>query len=160
MHYVTGAPGAGKSSVVPALTRLLPSFVVLDMDLLLEPASALAGVDLRAPSAAARWPAYNELWRQLLRALARTRQLVVLGPLTPAELPDDELGIAWALLDCADGTRRRRLRDRGAADDAIRDAIADAAELRTLGLTTISTDGGGPGDVAERIARWVETAPS
>ena len=157
---LTGAPGSGKTAVVADLRRLLPGVVVLDMDDFLPAGSRLAGVDLRHPSAAERWPAYNDLCLGFAgTVLGAGHDVLLLSPLTPAEVDRSSaapvLGAArWAVLDCADGTRRRRLAARSCSERAVADALADAAELRALGLPVLRSDAGDVAGTAGRIAAW------
>ena len=60
---------------------------------------------------------------------------VLLGVCTPDELDDWPID-AWALLDCSDEERRERLAGR-LESAAIDEAIADATNYRTLGLSAI-----------------------
>jgi predicted kinase len=156
---VTGAPGAGKTAIAAHVAARLPAFVVLDMDVLLEPASRLAGVDLRRSDAASTWPAYNELWVRLAAILARARPVLLLGPLVPDEVEQTPsrwmlAAVEWALLDCSDKTRRERLTERGYDSAAITNAITDAAAARSLGLYVISTDHTAYDRTATKVASW------
>ena len=95
--------------------------------------------------AADRWPAYNDLCLGLVAAvLAAGHDVLLLCPLTPDEVARSaaDLGtVRWLVLDCSDATRRRRLRTRpgGATDEP--GAVADAAELRALGVPVLPNDG-------------------
>ncbi|GAA1659121.1 hypothetical protein GCM10009733_066080 [Nonomuraea maheshkhaliensis] len=61
----------------------------------------------------------------------------------------------WALLDCPDDERIRRLRARGGPAEWIGGALADAAEGRELIPKVFGTGGGEPAaGVAERILAW------
>jgi predicted kinase len=157
--FVTGAPGAGKTVIAAQVAARLPNFIVVDMDALLEPASRLAGVDLRRPEAASTWPAYNDLWVRLAAILASARPVLLLGPLGPDEVDEAPsrrmlAAVEWALLDCPDETRRERLIGRGYDVSAIADAIADAAAKRSLGLYAISTDRRASDQTANEVAKW------
>jgi hypothetical protein len=58
LFVVTGAPGSGKSTVVPELVRLSPgNLVVMDMDELLDDHGRLLGIDIASPTAAPIRPA-------------------------------------------------------------------------------------------------------
>ena len=46
INYVLGAPGSGKSLIVPRLRTLLPDRVVLDWDAFMGPAGDLAGAPI------------------------------------------------------------------------------------------------------------------
>jgi hypothetical protein len=115
------------------------------MDQFLEPGSRLAGVDLRSESAADRWPAHDDLCLTFVAAaLTAGYDVLLLCPLTPdgvrRSTAAPALGnIGWAVLDCSDATRRRRLSTRPDADD--HGAVVDAAELRALGLPVLHNDG-------------------
>jgi hypothetical protein len=157
--FVTGAPGSGKTVVAALVAARLPNFIVLDMDALLEPASCLAGVDLRRFEAASMWPAYNDLWVRLAAMLARAQPVLLLGPLGPDEVDETPsrrmlAAVEWALLDCSDDTRRERLMGRGYDSSATADAIADAETKRSLGLYAIRTDRVTPDQTATEVAKW------
>lgn len=151
---VVGAPGAGKTAVTGGLRAALPGTVVVDMDDFLAAGSALAGVDLHDDAAAPRWPGYNAMCLTLVGAVADAGvDVLLLTPLTPAEV-DAAPGrarmgpIAWAVLDCPDHVRRDRLARRPMEDAGIRHAIADARQLRGLGLPLLASRG----TVAETVA--------
>ena len=55
--YVLGAPGSGKSAVVPLLKGLIRSHAVIDWDALAKPAAELAGTKIS--SAPQTWSAYE-----------------------------------------------------------------------------------------------------
>jgi AAA domain len=147
LFVLTGAPGSGKTAVAPGLRAALPGVVVLDMDQFLEAGSRLAGLDLHSQSAADRWPAHNDLCLTFVAAvLAACHDVLLLCPLTPDEVRRSTaapaLGdIRWAVLDCSDATRRRRLSTRPQAEADDHGAVADAAALRELGLPVLRNDG-------------------
>ncbi len=155
--YVVGAPGSGKTAVVPHLRQRLDEWVVFDWDALLGGATALAAVDVRRSPE--HWARYDEL---VLASVAEVRRsglsCVVLGVRTPAELahwPVDR----WILLDCDDEERGRRLVEAGRPDD--RDgAISDAARDRAQGLQAIDTSAMPPEAVAEELASLIGRAES
>ncbi len=141
---ITGAPGSGKTAVVPVLARLLVGAVILDIDWLLDPLSRLAGVDLAVHEPS--WPAYRDAWLALAACLGGTGVPVILcGPLLPAELaplPSRALvdQIHWIVLDCSDDVRRQRLVTRGWDGALIAEAQHDAAVLRRLDAEIVSSD--------------------
>ncbi len=145
---VVGAPGSGKSTVVPLLRELLPSHVIVDWDDFMAPAAALAGCDI--PTHPETWPAYRQLVRSVLDSLAG-QPVVLLGVGTPAELAGWPIG-AWLVLDCCDQERRRRLSQAGRSADAP-GAVADAAQYRSLGLPVVDTSVKAPPEVADELAR-------
>ncbi len=141
---ITGAPGSGKTVLVPVLARLLAGAVILDMDWLLGPLSRLAGVDLTVHEPS--WPAYGDTWLALAACIGGTGVPVILcGPLLPAELallPSRALvdQIHCIVLDCADAVRRQRLVARGWDEARIVEAQHDAAVLRQLDAEIVSSD--------------------
>jgi hypothetical protein len=157
LFVVVAAPGAGKTAVVPALRESLPGVVVLDLDEFLDPAGELAGVDLRY--AADKWPAYGRTCLRLVAAVvAAGVDCVLLGPLEPRQVDATGLGeVAWAVLDCPDGTRRERLRARAMDDAGIRHALGDAHQLRALGVPVLGSHGT-VAETAARIRDWVTQA--
>lgn len=144
--YVLGAPGSGKSSLVPLLRERLAGWVILDWDALMGPAGELAGTAIsHSPRT---WPAYSRLVRAAAD-LARPNPVLLLGVCTPDELSDWPAG-PWALLDCSDAERRTRLAVRN-DPDCTADAIEDAASYRSLGLPIIDTTGRPLSAVAEEL---------
>ena len=70
---VTGAPGAGKSTVVPELLRLSAGGqVVMDMDELLDHDGRLLGIKINEQAAASLWPAYNTVWLRITELVRRS----------------------------------------------------------------------------------------
>lgn len=167
LYFVTGAPGAGKSSVVQALhdRRRVPGdadpcaeMLVFDADWLLEVASELAGQDLTQSDARALWPAYRRVWLRILEMIARNgRSAILFTPMAPGSLPPIRwpVSVDWCLLDCDDATRTVRLRARGWTRAMLDEAIADAAALRgTVGFV-IDTSHTTPEEAAARVGGWV-----
>lgn len=152
MYVVTGAPGAGKSTVIPELLRLQSGqLVVMDMDELLDQDGRVLGIDIADSGAAANWPAYNALWRRITELVRRSGPpMLLLSPLVPEQLPEGR----WLHLDCPDPVRRKRLAKRGWSDDQIAHAIADAAEIRKLVPRSVPGDGT-PEESARLILAWV-----
>jgi shikimate kinase len=74
---VLGAPGSGKSTIVPLLAELLSAHVVLDWDAFMMPATALAGRDIRQNPET--WPAYRELVRAVTATVVHL-PVVLLSP--------------------------------------------------------------------------------
>ncbi|MCF3122351.1 hypothetical protein IPZ68_21975 [Streptomyces arenae] len=161
LHIVTGAPGAGKSTLVRHLGAF--PFATVDFDELPDADGSLLGIDITSPSAGAVWPAYNRLWVKIAAMLLRSGQPVLVScPLTPGEWAsasegavDAPLDVVWARLDCADADRRARLTARGWETGAIEDALKDAEELRHEVDREFTTSGRGPGEVAAAVADWV-----
>lgn len=149
---VTGAPGAGKSTVIPELLRLRSGrLVVMDMDELLDSEGRVLGLDIADSGAAANWPAYNALWLRITELVRRSGSpMLLLSPLVPKEMPEGR----WLHLDCPDPVRRKRLAERGWSEEQIADAIADAAEIRKLVPRSVPGDGT-PEESARLILAWV-----
>ncbi|MET9022688.1 AAA family ATPase [Actinopolymorpha sp. NPDC004070] len=161
LFLVTGAPGVGKTTLVPELVRLGQGLVVIDQDELLED-GALLGVPIAFPDAEPNWPAYNRMWDRIVHIVRRAgHPVLLLGPTPyPEELTttaDQDGPVHWALLDCADQLRRARLRTRGWSPEWIEDALADAAETRQLIPTVITTDDEDAEKIALRILSWART---
>lgn len=152
---VLGAPGSGKSSIVPALAELLPGHAVLDWDAFMGPAAALAGQEIWANPET--WPAYRELVHAVIGSIAHL-SVVLLGVCTPAELKEWPID-AWVLLDCTDQERRRRL-GQHADPEGVQDAIRDGREYRLLGLPVIDTTGRPPAAAAAELARFIQSLDS
>ncbi|MEV6284285.1 AAA family ATPase [Kribbella sp. NPDC051770] len=153
LYVVTGAPGAGKSTVVPELLRLSGErLVVLDMDELLDDEGRLLGIKIDEQAAAPHWPAYNALWLRITELIRRSGvSVLLLGPITPSQLPEGR----WLHLDCPDAVRRERLAARGWSADEIDDALLDAVEIRKLVPRSVTGDGT-PEDSANEILTWVQ----
>ncbi|WP_238176601.1 AAA family ATPase [Kribbella albertanoniae] len=152
LFVVTGAPGAGKSTVVPELVRLNPgNLVVMDMDELLDDQGRLLGISIASPTAAPIWPAYNAVWLRITELIRRSGiPVLLLTPGLPSELPEGR----WLHLDCPDAVRRKRLAARGWLQDQIDDALADAAELRKYVPRSVRGDVS-PERVARSILDWI-----
>lgn len=113
LFVLSGASGAGKSTIVPLLTeRLAGACIVFDVDWLIDPIRAAA------PDDAIDWSAFRDTWLHVAAGLAHNRLPTVLaGPLIPEhldELPGRDLvgEISYAALDCPDDVRRARIEAR------------------------------------------------
>jgi hypothetical protein len=148
---ILGAPGSGKSSLVPALAEVLPGHAVLDWDAFMVPAAALAGREIRDNPET--WPAYRELVHAVISSIAHL-PVVLLGVCTPEDLKGRPIG-AWVLLDCADQERRRRL-GQCADPERVEDGIRDGAEYRLLAMPVIDTTGCTPAAIAARLAGFIQ----
>lgn len=158
LYVVSGAPGSGKSTLVPALVASnTGSLVIADMDELLTD-GALLGVPIETSAAASQWPAYNAVWARIIDLILRSGvSMLLLCPLVPRELPALETAAPthWLLLDCSDGERRQRLNDRGWNVATIDAAIDDARRAREVLPVHLTTDRQDPMDTARAILRWV-----
>lgn len=159
LFLVSGAPGSGKTTIVPELAAQADGVAILDMDDLLEDGHHL-GIPIATPDAAPIWPAYNRLWLRLTRAVGRSGIPVVLFcPLLPREAEaaglDGTDDARWGLLDCADAERERRLRGRGWNDSEVAGAIEDAEQARRVISTRFATDLATPSETAAEVLQWV-----
>ncbi|SDS78483.1 (d)CMP kinase [Microlunatus soli] len=147
INYVLGAPGSGKSRIIPRLRALLPDRVVLDWDAFMGPAGELAGAPIsQTPQT---WEPYGRLVRAIADVVLPV-DVVLLGVCTPAELADWPAG-PWLLLDCSDEVRRQRLTARDEPDD-IEEVLRDAASYRALALPLVDTTRLSPEEVAQKVA--------
>ncbi|MDT0442870.1 AAA family ATPase [Streptomyces johnsoniae] len=160
LHLVTGAPGSGKSTVLPHLAHY--PFGAVDFDELLEPGGSLLGLKVASPDAEAVWPLYNGLWARIVAMLLRAGgPVLVMCPLTPDEWERATAGVAglpraaWARLDCDDEERRTRLAARGWGDAPVEEALRDADDLRRVVDREFTTSGRSAADVAAALAAWV-----
>jgi broad-specificity NMP kinase len=156
LRVVAGAPGSGKSTVVEACLNSA-DIVALDVDSLIASASVLANRDIHfAPET---WPAYNQLWLDVMHSILRNGVTAVLfAPLAPpdlAPLPAWCCEVRWLLLDCPDDVLRERLSQRQWSKRRIREAIEDAVNLRdTPTEYCIDTSRQTSVEVAEAITKW------
>ncbi|MDP9868021.1 MULTISPECIES: AAA family ATPase [Streptosporangium] len=155
---LAGAPGAGKTTLLPHLLRAADGLVVMDMDELLEDGK-LIGVPIAEPEAAPIWPAYDRMWRRIVTMVRRAGHPVLLM----CPIPDaDEMSafgrwdgpVHWALLDCPNAERERRLRERGAPREWIDDALADAAQGRELIMPVFHAVGADHAGLAAQVLGW------
>jgi hypothetical protein len=150
--YVLGAPGSGKTTLVPLLRPLLAGHAVLDWDAFIEPSGRLAGRPVR--QSPRTWPGYRDLVRSVVETMLEVPvPVVLLGVCTPDELAGWPLG-RWLLLDCDDAERLRRLASPAGGSDGAR-AVSDAAEYRQLGLPRLDSTGMTPEQAAARLAALV-----
>jgi hypothetical protein len=147
---ILGAPGSGKTTVTPILRSILPRHLIIDWDDLMEPASALAGCEIREDPTT--WSAYAALVRSVLEAAA-SLDSVLLGVCTPEELRDWPID-TWLLMDCRDEVRTHRLSTHGRGPD-IACALDDARSYRRLGLRVVDTSELSPCETGSELAKLI-----
>ena len=155
LFVVTGASGAGKTTVTGPLCRLLPECAVFEGDLVNQ-------------IAALGWDMWRDTWLRVAHGVAQGgRPTVLCTSLLPSQLeslPARKLlgPIHFANLDCPDDVLAARLRARPAwrrtsTDEVIANHQRFAAWLRehidpTWDTSTLTSD-----EVAARVAAWVRT---
>ena len=163
---LSGASGAGKSTIVPLLIeRLAGTCVVFDVDLLIDP------IREASPDRSVEWDAFRDTWLHVAAGLAQNRlPTVLVGPFIPEHLetlPGRELlgEIAYGVLDCADDVRRRRIEARPSWRlRDITEQVVFGAWLRTNLAPVFDTDTATPMATADAVAAWIrelqpETGP-
>ncbi|MEU6719094.1 hypothetical protein ABZ897_47165 [Nonomuraea sp. NPDC046802] len=160
LFLLAGAPCAGKTTLRPHLLRAADGLVVMEMDELLEEGK-LIGVPIAEPQAAPIWPAYDRMWARIVTMVRRAGHPVLLllpipdaGDLTP-QGPWGEAH--WALLDCPDDERMRRLAEREWAADWAEEAMADAVQGRALISTVFHNGSDDLAGLAARIVAWTRS---
>jgi hypothetical protein len=153
LFVVTGASGAGKSTIIEPLRRRLPDCEVFDSDLILRVAEL-------------GWDTWRNTWLQLAYAISLNgRATVLLGPLVPDQLerlPGRRLvgPVHFCHLDCPDDLLAERLRARPAwrgssSEEFIARQHGFAAWLRANVHPTFDTGVPDAEAVADRVADWV-----
>jgi hypothetical protein len=154
LFVVTGASGTGKTTIAGPLRARLPGCVIFDTDVILH-------------VAALGWDTWRNTWLQLSHAIALNgRATVLFGSLLPEQLeylPARRLvdPIHFCNLDCPDAVLATRLRGRPAwrgssSEAAIAEHQRFAAWLRTHIQPSFDTGRQPPGQVADRIASWIQ----
>lgn len=153
LFVVTGASGAGKTTVTGPLRRLLPDCAVFETDLTLQVAAL--GLDT-----------WRDTWLRLAYGMALNgRATVLCGSFLPDQLdslPARKLlgPVHFCNLDCAGDVLAGRLRARppwrhSSTDTAIAEHRRFAAWLRAHIQPSFDTSVLTPGETAEHIAAWV-----
>jgi hypothetical protein len=157
LFVVTGASGAGKTSVHVPLARLLArTAVTFDVDLLLDSAGMLSGGQQIS------WPGFRDAWLSVAHGVAQSGlPTVLLGPFIPQHLEHlparQWVGpVSFLVLDCSDEIRRQRVAARPpwrARDLDQQDEFA--RWLRTNIADRVNTGVGPPEGSAEEVSSWV-----
>lgn len=155
LFVVTGASGAGKTTIMEPLRRLLPDCDVFEADLTLQ-VSALG------------WEAWRDTWLLLAHGVALNGRVTVLcGSLLPDQLeslPARKLlgPIHFCNLDCPGEILAGRLRARpswrlrhGSIETAVLEHQRFAAWLRGHIEPSFDTSKLSPDEAAEHVAAWV-----
>lgn len=157
LYAVSGAPGPGRSTILPELLRTAAGIVAMDIDELLED-GRLLGVPIAAPEAEPIWPAYRRMWQRIIDMPRRAgHPVLLLSPNTPDETPVPG-ATACLLLDCADDLRVERLRARGDSDRQVEAALDDARSYRRFFDTILTTDNLEPPTIADKVLAWAAEA--
>lgn len=160
LWLVTGASGAGKTTVLPLLLdRLAGEAVVVDVDWLIDP---LRRAD---HDGAIDWDAFRDTWLHVAHGIAQNGLApVLLGPFFPQQLQElpGRTGIGeihTLVLDCPDDERRRRIEARPAwrARD-IDEQIAFGRWLREHIEDVVDTSSLTPETTADAVAAWVRSS--
>ena len=156
LFVVTGASGSGKSAVFPFVAAELQEYGVFDADWLIDPFGLACAPD------PINWPAFRDAWLAVAHSVAQSgRATVLLSPFMPEQLEDLPArrwigDIHFALLDCTDTTRTKRLENRPSwREHNPAQQLAFAEHLRTRIPTVLPTDNTTPATTAQTIATWV-----
>lgn len=153
LFVVTGASGAGKTTITGPLRRLLPDCDVFEADLTLQ-------------VAALGWDTWRDTWLRFAHGVALNGRVTVLcGSLLPEQLesvPARKLlgPVHFCNLDCPDDVLASRLRARpswrlSSLETAVSEHQRFAAWLRAHIQPSWDTSVLTPGEAAERVAAWM-----
>jgi hypothetical protein len=159
LFVVTGASGAGKTTIFPELLlQLRGTAAVFDADSLIDP------LGRAAKDGQINWTAFTDTWLHVAHGVAQNGlPTLLLAPFIPENL-DPLPGRAWVgdihylVLDCPDDERRRRMeaRPRWRARD-IEEQTAFGRWLRANLDPVVDTTTRSPAEVAAAVAGWVRS---
>jgi AAA domain len=152
LFVVTGASGAGKTTVHPCLVDALPECAVFDVDYLLD---SLGKDD---------WRRFRDAWLSVAHGVAQAgRATVLCAPFIPEHLADLPArrwigDLHFAVLDCPDDVLRRRIDARPRwRERNIQAHVEFGRWLRANINYLVPTVGREPCEVAEDLAGWVRS---
>lgn len=156
LFVVTGAAGAGKTTLRQPLIDALPECAVFDVNWLYDTARRISLPDPMD------WMGLRDAWLAVAHGVAQGgRVTVLLSAFLPgemAELPARRwIGdIHFAGLDCSDEVRRSRLAERSAwRRRDLAEELAFAGRVRTEVEVVVRTDEHSPDEAAALLAAWV-----
>jgi hypothetical protein len=157
LFVVTGASGAGKTTIFPELLgRLARQCAVFDADWLIDP------LGRAAKDGQVDWPSFRDSWLHVAHGVAQNGlPTLLLAPFIPehlAGLPGRPWvgDIHFLVLDCPDDLRRRRIEARPAwRNRDIDDQTRFGRWLRENLSPVIDTSQDSPSGVAETVTVWV-----
>lgn len=157
VYFVTGACGVGKSTLLPILRKMLPSFDIHDFDELGVPEHP--GIEWRI--------ATTLHWLEVAKAKANV-STIILGLTIPQEveaLAEPGHMINYCLLDLSRAERARRLTKRAASHDLIEDTeelvgLREWIKQTRFPHTTIDTTKKTPQQVARLLFAWIRSVDS
>ena len=160
--FVTGAPGAGKSTTLDALLKIDSEYIAFDIDWLIESASALVEKDIHSDPGT--WKPNGVLWFEILHSVCKNSvQPILFCPNSPSDIESFGLPywcekVHWILLDCEDEIRKQRLETRVDWNDKRKkEAFIDAASLREILRRSIDTSYSSPSEVAQKVLGWADS---
>ncbi|MDF2921951.1 MAG: nucleoside kinase [Paenibacillaceae bacterium] len=155
LFIVTGASGAGKTTVIKELRRILPDLDVFDVDA----THKFIGDD---------WHKIQNIWLRVARNIAQCGRITIIcGTMMPWDIEKCEdysffSNVYYLNLHCDDETREMRLRARKWSDEMILEhknfakwLIENAVKAYSPPMPIIDTSNTGVTEVAGQIKAWV-----
>lgn len=161
LYCITGASGAGKSTICYVLTKRLQNFVVLEKDILW--ADVFNDPTMN----------FNEIWMRMAKNIGQSGKPVVLCGTTLPQHLDNSIEkryfstIRFLALVCDDDVLAERLRQRpawrGFNDESIAEHVSfnqwikENYSTRNLPMDLLDTSHRSVEDCAEEVERWVNS---
>lgn len=155
LFIITGASGAGKTTVVPALRGILPDFDVFDIDVISEDVGD--------------WQKLKNIWLKIASDIAESNRMTALcGTMMPWDIEkcdnyNDFSTVYYLNLHCEDESREQRLKERGWITDLIQEhndfakwLLENADKAYSPPMPTINTTILNPKEVAYKIKEWIK----